>query len=82
MSTMTCPAHTRQLAIRSSNRAVILAEGVVDAPGNYFVLVGQLQFDGKLNRILRMVVSRGIRNDMENRLGFIRTLIDAERAIN
>ncbi len=60
----------------------ILTEGVVDAPGNYFVLVDQLQFDGKLNRLLRGVVSRGIRNDMENRLRFIRTLIEEEPAIN
>ncbi len=60
----------------------ILTEGVVDAPGNYFVLVDQLQFDGKLNRILRAVVSRGIRNDMENRLRFIRTLIDEETGVD
>ena len=60
----------------------ILTEGVVDAPGNYFVLVDELQFDGKLNRILRAVVSRGIRNDMENRLRFIRTLIDEEAGVD
>jgi hypothetical protein len=56
----------------------ILAEGVMEAPGNYFVLVDHLEFDGKLNRLLRGVVSRGIRNDMENRLRFIRELIYRE----
>lgn len=54
---------------------VVLSEGALDAPGTYLVLIDQLLYDGRLNRILRAVVKRGIVNDMENRLRFIRELI-------
>ena len=55
-----------------------LADGALDVPGAYLVLVDQLLYDGKLNFVLRRVVNKGIVSDMENRLRFLRELIASE----
>ena len=54
---------------------VVLTDGALAVPGTHLLLLDQLLYDGRLNRILRAVVKRGIVNDMENRLRFIRELI-------
>ncbi len=52
----------------------LLEDNALGVPGRYFVLVEHLSFDGKLNRLLRGVVSRGIVEDVENRLEMVRAL--------
>ncbi len=52
----------------------LLEEDALGVPGRYFVLVEHLSFDGKLNRLLRGVVGRGIVADVENRLELVRAL--------
>ena len=55
------------------------SDGTLDAPGAHFLLIDYIRFDGRLNRMLRGFVSRGIVADVENRLRFFQAHVDRAR---
>ena len=56
----------------------LLEDNALGVPGRFFVFVEHLQFDGRLNRMLRGVLSRGIVKDVETRLAMIRGLAELQ----